>query len=130
MRSLPGETAVAPGRDGANRVTMASTTRSIACDREPFTSTASPGLMYAAIRWAASGDIAGSTARSAPGGELSAAAAQGRLLTAVHEHERGSAIIAAMSPEAVLLVLLRPHADLGALLFDLRRHRANIAALA
>ena len=62
--------------------------------------------------------------------ELGAAAAQGRLLTAVHEFERGSAVLAAMSPEAVLLVLVRPTADLGALLFDLRRHRANIAALA
>ena len=62
--------------------------------------------------------------------ELAAAAGQGRLLTAVHEHEMGSAVVAAMSPEAVLLVLLRPHAALGALQFDLRRHRANIAALA
>ncbi len=61
--------------------------------------------------------------------ELAAAAGQGHLLTAVHEQVSGTAVIAAMSPEAVLLVLLRPTADLGALLFDLRRHRANIAAL-
>ena len=38
-------------------------------------------------------------------------------------------VIAAMSADAFLLVLVRPTADLGALLFDLRRHRANIAAL-
>jgi len=62
--------------------------------------------------------------------EFGAAAAQGQLLTAVHEHVHGAAVMAAMSPEAILLVLVRPHADLGALLFDLRRHRANIAALA
>ena len=61
--------------------------------------------------------------------DLGAAAGQGQLLTAVHEHVNGTAVMAAMSPDAVLLVLLRPHADLGALLFDLRRHRANIAAL-
>lgn len=61
--------------------------------------------------------------------ELGTAARQGRLLTAVHEHETGTVVIAAMSIEAVLLVLVQPHADLGSLLFDLRRHRANIAAL-
>ncbi|MBX7119586.1 MAG: roadblock/LC7 domain-containing protein [Gemmatimonadaceae bacterium] len=62
--------------------------------------------------------------------ELGQAARQGRLLTAVHEFEGGAVVIAAMSNEAVLLVLLGPTADLGSLLFDLRRHRANIAALA
>lgn len=62
--------------------------------------------------------------------ELAAAAGQGHLFTAVHEHAGGTAVIAAMSADAVLLVLLQPSADLGALLFDLRRHRANIAALA
>lgn len=61
--------------------------------------------------------------------ELSAAAAQGRLLTAVHENERGTTVMSAMSSETVLLVLMSPTADVGALLFDLRRHRANIAAL-
>jgi predicted regulator of Ras-like GTPase activity (Roadblock/LC7/MglB family) len=61
--------------------------------------------------------------------ELAAAAGQGHLMTAVHEHAGGTAVIAAMSTEAVLLVLLRPTADVGSLLFDLRRHRANIAAL-
>lgn len=62
--------------------------------------------------------------------DLGRAANQGELLTAVHEHSAGAVVLAAMSPEAILLVLLAPHADLGSLLFDLRRHRANIAALA
>ena len=61
--------------------------------------------------------------------ELGAAAAQGRLLTAVHENEQGTTVMSAMSAETVLLVLMQPTADVGALLFDLRRHRANIAAL-
>ena len=62
--------------------------------------------------------------------ELGAASAHGHLLTAVLEYGNGSAVLAAMSADAILLVLVRPSADLGALLFDLRRHRANIAALA
>jgi predicted regulator of Ras-like GTPase activity (Roadblock/LC7/MglB family) len=61
--------------------------------------------------------------------ELGNASHQGTLLTAVLEHERGAIVIAAISHEAVLLVMMRPDADLGALLFDLRRHRANIASL-
>ncbi len=61
--------------------------------------------------------------------ELGAAAAQGALLTAIHEHEQGTTVMSAISHDVILLVLLRPTADLGALLFDLRRHRANIASL-
>ena len=61
--------------------------------------------------------------------ELGTAAAQGQLMTAIHENTGGTVVISAMSAEAVLLVLMRPTADLGSLLFDLRRHRANIAAL-
>ncbi len=62
--------------------------------------------------------------------DLGAAASQGELLTAVHEHVSGTVVMASMSAEALLLILVRPSADLGALLFDLRRHRTNIAALA
>ncbi len=61
--------------------------------------------------------------------ELGAAAGQGDLRTAVLEHVHGTTVMSAMSAEVVLLVLTTPRADLGALLFDLRRHRANIAAL-
>lgn len=61
--------------------------------------------------------------------ELGEASSQGRLLTAVHEYQGGTLVMSAMSQEAVLLVLMQPDADVGALLFDLRRHRANIAAL-
>ncbi len=61
--------------------------------------------------------------------ELGTAARQGDLRTAVLEHVHGTTVMSAMSAEVVLLVLATPRADLGALLFDLRRHRANIAAL-
>lgn len=60
---------------------------------------------------------------------LGQAAGRGSLVTMVLEHERGHAIISAMSPEALLLVVLHHSAHLGSLLYDLRRHRANIASL-
>ncbi len=61
--------------------------------------------------------------------ELGEAAAQGELRTVVLELADGATVLSAMSREVVLLVLASPRADLGALLFDLRRHRANLAAL-
>jgi hypothetical protein len=61
--------------------------------------------------------------------EFGAAAARGSLQTAILEHERGMAVISALSADAVLLVLVQPSANLGQLLYELRRNRANIAAL-
>ncbi|MHB1298766.1 MAG: roadblock/LC7 domain-containing protein [Gemmatimonadaceae bacterium] len=61
--------------------------------------------------------------------ELGEAASQGELRTVVLEFAGGATVLSAMSSEVVLLVLSSASADLGALLFDLRRHRANIAAL-
>ena len=54
---------------------------------------------------------------------------QGALNTAILEHQKGYAIVAALADETLLLVLLRPSADLGGLLFDVRRYRGNIASL-
>lgn len=61
--------------------------------------------------------------------ELGSAAAAGALQTAVLEHAQSTVVLAAMSDEAVLLVLLRPDANLGALLYDIRRHRSGLASL-
>lgn len=61
--------------------------------------------------------------------ELGVAAGRGPLVTAVLEHERGLAVVSCLSPDAVLLVLVQPTANLGQLLYELRRNRANIAAL-
>ena len=47
----------------------------------------------------------------------------------VLEYSGGTAVVTAVSPDALLLVLLQPTANLAALLYDLRRHRAQIAAL-
>ena len=61
--------------------------------------------------------------------EFGAAAQRGALLTAVLELEHGLAVLSCLSPDAVLLVLVQPSANLGQLLYELRRNRANIAAL-
>lgn len=64
-----------------------------------------------------------------PADDLGTAAARGGLMTAVLEHQRGLAVISVLSPDAVLFVLVRPEANVGQLLFELRRNREQIAAL-
>jgi uncharacterized protein len=64
-----------------------------------------------------------------PADELGAAAARGPLTTAVLEHRDGLAIVTVLSDDAILLVLVRPQANVGQLLFELRRNRENIASL-
>jgi predicted regulator of Ras-like GTPase activity (Roadblock/LC7/MglB family) len=61
--------------------------------------------------------------------ELGTAGHLGLLQTAVVEYDRGYAIIASVSADAVLLILVKPDANLAQLLYELRRNRANIAAL-
>lgn len=65
----------------------------------------------------------------APAQELSTATGRGELVTAVLEHENGLAIVSVLSSEAILFVLLTPRANIGQLLFELRRNRHHIAAL-
>lgn len=64
-----------------------------------------------------------------PADDLGRSARRGELQTAVLEHKSGMAVISVLSAEAVLLVLVTQHANLGQLLFELRRHREHIAAL-
>lgn len=47
----------------------------------------------------------------------------------VLEYAGGAAVVANLSAEAKLLVLARPRANLGPLLYDLKRFRAEIAGL-
>ena len=61
--------------------------------------------------------------------EFGEIAARGPLSTAVLEHQNGLAILSVLSAEAILLVLVQPSANLGQLLFELRRNREHIAAL-
>lgn len=64
-----------------------------------------------------------------PADDFGAAIGRGELLTAVLEHQRGLAIVSVLSSEAILLVLVTPGANIGQLLYELRRNREHIAAL-
>jgi predicted regulator of Ras-like GTPase activity (Roadblock/LC7/MglB family) len=57
------------------------------------------------------------------------AAARGPLVTAVLEHADGLALVAVLSADALLVVVVRAEADVAALLYDLRRSRTQLAAL-
>lgn len=64
-----------------------------------------------------------------PAEEFGSAAGQGETLTVVLEAQHGMAIVSILSIEAILLVLVQPSANIGQLLYELRRNRENIAAL-
>ena len=61
--------------------------------------------------------------------DFGTAASRGVLTTAVLEHRNGIAVVSVLSDDAILLVLVRPQANVGQLLFELRRNRENIASL-
>lgn len=61
--------------------------------------------------------------------ELGTAAGAGSLQTAILEHQGATVVLAGMSAEVVLLVLVTPDANLGGLIYDIRRHRAGLATL-
>lgn len=64
-----------------------------------------------------------------PADDLGVAASRGPLVTAVLEMKEGLAIVSVLSADAVLLVLVHPSANIGQLLYELRRNREHIAAL-
>ncbi len=61
--------------------------------------------------------------------QLGQAGGRGEFGTAVLEFGSGLAIVSVLNSDALLVVLVRPATNVGALLFDLRRHRAAIAGL-
>jgi predicted regulator of Ras-like GTPase activity (Roadblock/LC7/MglB family) len=61
--------------------------------------------------------------------QLGAAASGGGLDMGVLEYGAGAAVVANLSPDANLLVLARANANIGPLLYDLKRFRAEIAGL-
>ena len=61
--------------------------------------------------------------------ELGAASARGPLTTGVFEFPGGLAVASVLSDEAILLVLVQPSANIGQLLFELRRNREQMAAI-
>jgi predicted regulator of Ras-like GTPase activity (Roadblock/LC7/MglB family) len=61
--------------------------------------------------------------------QLGDAGGRGDFSTAVLEFGRGLAVVAVLHADALLVVLVQPGTNVGALLFDLRRHRTAIAGL-
>jgi predicted regulator of Ras-like GTPase activity (Roadblock/LC7/MglB family) len=61
--------------------------------------------------------------------ELGTSASRGEAVTVILEHRQGIAIVSVLNSEAILLVLVQPNADIGQLLYELRRNREHIAAL-
>src|SRR4051812_35290945 len=64
-----------------------------------------------------------------PADELGEGMARGALATAVLEFAGGLAIVEVLNADAILVVLVRPEANVGQLLFELRRNREHMAAL-
>jgi predicted regulator of Ras-like GTPase activity (Roadblock/LC7/MglB family) len=64
-----------------------------------------------------------------PADDFGEAIGRGQLMTAVLEHPGGMTIVSVLSADAVLLVLVSPRANIGQLLYELRRNRDHIAAL-
>ena len=61
--------------------------------------------------------------------DLGLASGGDKLVTAVLEHHERMVIISVLSADTCLLVLVSPRANVGQLLFELRRNRDHIAAL-
>ena len=60
---------------------------------------------------------------------LGSAAERGGFGTGVVEFERGMAVVAELTSDAILALVIRPDTNIGGLLFELHRHRSAIAGL-
>src|SRR6266566_3417748 len=61
--------------------------------------------------------------------QLGEAGGRGPFGTGVLEFGSGLAVVSVLNADALLIVLVRPSTNVGALLYDLRRHRSAIAGL-
>ncbi|HEX4601879.1 MAG TPA: roadblock/LC7 domain-containing protein [Gemmatimonadales bacterium] len=61
--------------------------------------------------------------------QLGQAGGRGDFGTGVLEFGAGLAVVSVLNADALLVVLVRPATNVGALLYDLRRHRSAIAGL-
>ncbi|HKW42170.1 MAG TPA: roadblock/LC7 domain-containing protein [Gemmatimonadales bacterium] len=61
--------------------------------------------------------------------QLGEAGGRGEFGTGVLEFGSGLAVVSVLNRDALLVVLVRPSTNVGALLYDLRRHRSAIAGL-
>ena len=60
---------------------------------------------------------------------LSQAGARGEFKAAVVEFGNGFILVSALNTDALLALFVQSHADVGGLLYELRRYRSAIAAL-
>jgi uncharacterized protein len=61
--------------------------------------------------------------------QLGHAGGRGEFGTGVLEFGAGLALVSVLSADALLVLLIQPSTNVGALLYDLRRHRSAIAGL-
>ncbi len=61
--------------------------------------------------------------------DIGLATGKGEMRIALVEHENGYAVVSSVGDDALMCVLTSPAADLGSLLYDVRRHRDSIARL-
>lgn len=61
--------------------------------------------------------------------QLGQAGGRGEFGTGVLEFGAGIVVVSVLNADALLVVLVRPSTNVGALLYDLRRHRSAIAGL-
>ncbi len=61
--------------------------------------------------------------------EIGVTTGKGPMRIALIEQEKGFAIVSSVGDDALLCVLTTPSADLGSLLYEVRRHRESIARL-
>lgn len=61
--------------------------------------------------------------------EIGGTTFKGPMRIALIEHENGYAVVSSVGDDALLCVLTSRSADLGSLLYDVRRHRDSIAQL-
>jgi predicted regulator of Ras-like GTPase activity (Roadblock/LC7/MglB family) len=61
--------------------------------------------------------------------QLGQAGGRGEFGTGVLEFGSGLAVVSVLNADALLVILVRPSTNVGALLYDLRRHRSAIAGL-
>ena len=73
--------------------------------------------------------LSGSGASDGPSSGARTAAGRGEVVTVILEHKTGIAIVSVLSPEAILLVLMQPSANIGQLLYELRRNRRLVARI-
>jgi predicted regulator of Ras-like GTPase activity (Roadblock/LC7/MglB family) len=60
---------------------------------------------------------------------LGSAAACGAFESGVVEYDGGMALVASVTPETLLALIVGPQTNIGALLYEIRKHRSAIARL-